>query len=71
MNRITVATIITCTIVLITVGFILMILQKKSAAEIYDFDTCAEAGYPVMESYPARCAYNGVTYTQVVKENLE
>jgi hypothetical protein len=34
---------------------------------VNDFATCREAGGQVMESYPARCVWDGVTYTQVVE----
>lgn len=38
--------------------------QARRAA-INSFEACAEAGYPVMESYPARCAVpGGATFTQ-------
>ena len=31
-----------------------------------NFDECAKMGYPVQESYPARCTYNGKTFTQTI-----
>ncbi|HRN96011.1 MAG TPA: hypothetical protein PLD54_01025 [Candidatus Levybacteria bacterium] len=30
-------------------------LNKQKIAAISNFDECAAAGYPIMESYPARC----------------
>jgi hypothetical protein len=38
-----------------------------SPERITSFEECAAAGYPVMESYPARCTTPvGTTFTQVV-----
>lgn len=36
--------------------------------EVTDFDSCAAAGNPVMESYPMQCSHDGNTYTQVIEE---
>lgn len=30
-------------------------LNKQKIASISNFQECAEAGYPIMDSYPARC----------------
>ncbi len=30
-------------------------LNKQKVAAISNFQECAEAGYPIMDSYPARC----------------
>jgi len=35
-------------------GFIWCRVESRLAA-IEDFDTCAAAGYPVMESFPPQC----------------
>ncbi len=41
----------------------------KQAASIVDFETCAAAGFPVQESYPATCRTNdGRSFTQVLSE---
>jgi hypothetical protein len=42
---------------------------QQPGAEVTDFLTCAEAGYPVMESHPRKCSANGVTYTEDISEN--
>ncbi len=34
--------------------------------EITNFEECAKAGNPVMESYPRQCAANGKTFTEVI-----
>lgn len=36
--------------------------------EITDFDSCAAAGNPVMESYPRQCRANGITYVEDISE---
>lgn len=44
-------------------------LANTAASLITDFDTCAAAGYPIMESYPRQCAANGQTYTEIIINN--
>lgn len=39
-------------------------LKKKA---ISNFEECAVAGNPVMESYPRRCSANGQTFTEEIK----
>lgn len=41
--------------------------QAKIAA-INDFESCATAGNPIMESYPEQCSANGQTFTRVLSE---
>jgi hypothetical protein len=38
------------------------------ATKISDFEECAAAGNPVMESYPRQCRADGVTYVEDVPE---
>lgn len=52
--------------------------NEAMVAGVSNFEECAEAGYPVMESYPARCSTpDGRTFTQevdgwpVVDDDLE
>ncbi|MFH0737475.1 MAG: hypothetical protein V1827_02165 [Candidatus Micrarchaeota archaeon] len=33
-------------------------------ATVYDFESCAASGNPIMESYPRQCAYDGQTYRE-------
>lgn len=40
--------------------------QQYRLSQIDSFDKCAAAGLSVQESYPARCAVNGKTFTQTV-----
>jgi hypothetical protein len=44
-------------VLVIVVGFIIMTLQwkKNVIASIDSFEKCAQAGYPIMESYPEQC----------------
>jgi len=39
-----------------------------SGGEINSFEECAARGYPVMESYPARCVANGKEFVQAVDD---
>jgi len=39
--------------------------------EIIDFESCVEAGNPVMESYPRQCRYNDITYVEDIGSELE
>ena len=45
---------------------------RKPAGEIASFDDCIQAGYPVLESYPARCKTSeGATFTQNIGNELD
>ncbi|MFA6098414.1 MAG: Gmad2 immunoglobulin-like domain-containing protein [Patescibacteria group bacterium] len=46
--------------------------NSNSQVNITSYDDCVAAGYPVMESYPSRCAVpGGQTYTQNIGNELE
>lgn len=48
---------------------IFIVSQNREIAAINSFDTCAAAGYPVQESYPARCTTpDKRTFTQVISQ---
>ncbi len=32
------------------------IKERKNISKITDFESCAKAGYPIMESYPRQCS---------------
>jgi len=51
---------------------ILMILMIgcTTTPPITNFEECAAAGNPVMESYPRQCAANGNTFTEVINEPI-
>ncbi|MES2436641.1 MAG: Gmad2 immunoglobulin-like domain-containing protein [Patescibacteria group bacterium] len=58
-------------IVIAVLSIILMFDIGRKAPERYlsvaNFEECAKAGYPIMESYPSRCSTpDGKTYTQNV-----
>jgi heat shock protein HslJ len=38
----------------------------SNAGKITNFDECAAAGYPVMESYPRQCRANNQTFAEVI-----
>lgn len=41
--------------------------QKYFKKEVTDFESCAAAGNPIMESYPRKCSADGQTFTEVLK----
>lgn len=54
-------------IVLILILFLLFMYKPgNSTASVSNFQECAAAGYPVMESYPRRCTANGQTFTEII-----
>lgn len=53
-------------VVLLVAGYF---FQQYKISQINSFDECAKAGYPIMESYPARCATpDGRTFTQEINQ---
>jgi len=44
-------------------------VQGNINTSITDFNSCAAAGNPVMESYPRQCRANGQTFVEVIKGN--
>jgi hypothetical protein len=63
-------------IMLFATGCSLSGTSKKAGEKITNFAECKAAGYPIMESYPARCAVpGGQTFTEVLtsdeQKNLE
>jgi hypothetical protein len=54
---------------------VLMVVPKKDkdqAANVTDYLTCVDAGYPVLESFPAQCRTpDGRTFTEDTNENAE
>ena len=64
-------TIIALVAVLVVLGSSLMLLRSEEDApvqnEITSFEECQAAGYPIMESYPERCAIpDGKTFTRTI-----
>lgn len=45
--------------------------HREPPAEISSFEECAAAGFPIMESYPERCAAKGRTFTRDIGNELE
>lgn len=54
---------------------LLVLIPKKDEQvnpEVKDFHTCADAGYPIMESFPAQCRTpDGRTFVEDINENAE
>lgn len=64
------------------IGFVVLLIvagivgyfqeQKQKVLQIDTFEKCADAGYPIMESYPPRCAVpGGKSFTQYIGNELE
>lgn len=60
-------------LLVILIGFAFEIWHSfnQPRIAITDFNSCVEAGRPVMESYPRRCAYQGQTFTENIGNALE
>lgn len=60
MTEVKTTTLIAIAVVLIIIAALLVSLSTNAArqriASITNFDECASAGYPIMESYPEQCA---------------
>lgn len=53
--------------ILVLAGLIvLFFLKLDQGPEINDFNSCIEAGYPAMESYPRQCSNGKSTWTEEV-----
>ena len=75
-EKITKIMLISVLVGLSVLGVILYLTQNKEVDEITeiavtDYDSCVDAGYPVMESYPERCrAKEGDTFTRDIGNEL-
>lgn len=57
-------------VLLITIGILAFSLFKTRAAVIDSFESCAAAGYPIMEIYPEQCMTpDGRVFTKGVTVN--
>ena len=55
--------------VLLVIGIIISttLNKQKTTLEINNFDDCARAGYPILESYPRQCKTpDGKTFTEII-----
>lgn len=52
----------------LAIGTIFYNKQQTKIAAINDFESCAAAGNPIMESYPEQCSANGQTFTRKLTE---
>ncbi len=48
-------------VLLIVVG-IMVLLQTQNSKNVYDFQSCQDAGGAILESYPEQCLLDGKTY---------
>ncbi|MDP3990726.1 MAG: Gmad2 immunoglobulin-like domain-containing protein [Candidatus Nealsonbacteria bacterium] len=60
-------------IILIMAGFGVTwkLIKKEAPLLITNFEECAKAGNPIMESYPRQCRHNGQTFTENIGNELE
>jgi hypothetical protein len=62
MNKRTGLMLVAAVLVLAVTAYI--VYQKSNTVPgVTDFNSCADAGYPVMESNPEQCRADGTTYT--------
>lgn len=70
MKNITYVHVIVAAVLLLGVGAIIGYFVASGAGErdtrISNFEECAAAGNPVMESYPRQCRANGVLYVEQI-----
>jgi len=45
------------------------IILDNDESNINNFNECAEAGNPIMESYPRRCNANGITFIEDIEKD--
>jgi hypothetical protein len=64
MNHMNRLALIAAAVVLMGAGCISMPPSSSEVDSITDFDSCAAAGNPIMESYPRQCAAGGKTYVE-------
>ncbi|MBW2976939.1 hypothetical protein KY347_05835 [Candidatus Woesearchaeota archaeon] len=55
--------------VLIALVLISIFSAGCAVKKVSNFDECAAAGYPVMESYPRQCRAGDETFTEEIKES--
>ncbi len=59
-------------LVIIAAGLIGYFYTKQQVKKnITSFEECAKMGFPIMDSYPPRCAVDGKTFTQNIGNELE
>ena len=58
-------------VLIFVVAGIFWALSKKPNVIVTNFEECAAAGNPIMESYPPRCIHQGISYTQNIGNELE
>jgi len=44
--------------------------MEENRKGIHDFESCAAAGNPIMESYPRQCRYDGNMFAEEIDENV-
>lgn len=59
------------TVLIISGFFAYRSIEKSSNIVVTNFEECAEAGNPVMESYPQQCNHNGQHFVQNIGNELE
>ncbi len=54
------------TIVIIGLGVIWKLTKKEPPVSVTNFEECAQAGNPVMESYPRQCRHDGKLFVETI-----
>jgi len=58
-------------VILLAIGLWIWQSFSQPRIAVTDFNSCAAAGRPVMESYPRQCAYNGQTFAENIGNAVE
>ncbi|MBU2037389.1 Gmad2 immunoglobulin-like domain-containing protein [Patescibacteria group bacterium] len=64
-------TIIIAIIVIAGFGAAWKLTKKETPLPVTNFEECAKAGNPIMESYPSQCRHGNQTFTQDIGNELE
>lgn len=46
-------------------------IEQENISKITNFEECAAAGYPILESYPRQCRASGKTFTEDIGNEIE
>lgn len=59
-------------VIVLSAGVVVWLNLQPPRVEVQSFEECAQAGYPVMESYPRQCkAPDGKTFVEDIGNELE
>ena len=57
--------------ILLVVLILAVYFSGYTSEKVIDFEGCANAGNPIMESYPRQCRHNDITYVEDIGSEIE